>query len=99
MGRGVLPRPALMAGGRPYSGDRRLFCGFDANHQFILRNHYSHVLGGTVFDLEGNVLEGQLPKRKERNVAAWAGIHHDELLANWELVSNNKDIFKVDPLR
>ena len=29
----------------------------------------------------------------------WAGIHHDELLANWELVSNNKDIFKVDPLR
>nr|WP_222838524.1 DUF4160 domain-containing protein [Olsenella uli] len=45
------------------------------------------------------MLEGQLPKRKERNVAAWAGIHHDELLANWELVSNNKDFFKVDPLR
>lgn len=98
MGRGVLPRPALMVGGRPHSGGRRLFCGFDANDQYILRNHYSHILGA-IFDLEGNALEGQLPKRKERNVAAWAGIHHDELLANWELASNNKDVFKVDQLR
>lgn len=57
------------------------------------------IYWGAIFDLEGNALEGQLPKRKERNVAAWAGIHHDELLANWELASNNKDVFKVDQLR
>lgn len=52
-----------------------------------------------VFDLDGNLLEGGLPKKQESFVVAWAGIHHDELVANWELAKRKEDVFKIDPLR
>ncbi len=44
-------------------------------------------------------LEGDLPHRQKKIVLAWAEIHKDELLANWELASNGKLPFKIDPLR
>ncbi len=52
-----------------------------------------------VFDLDGNKLEGELPIKKERQVIVWIDIHHDELIANWELLSNGEPFFKIDPLR
>lgn len=52
-----------------------------------------------VFDLDGNLLEGSLPKRQTRFITAWTEIHREELEANWELASNKEDVFKIDPLR
>lgn len=52
-----------------------------------------------VFDLDGNVLEGELPKKKERMVQTWMDIHYDDLLANWKLLSDGEQFFKIAPLQ
>ena len=48
---------------------------------------------------DGEVLEGSLPKNKLRLVIAWAEIHQEDLLANWKLLSDGREIFRIDPLR
>ena len=52
-----------------------------------------------VMDLDGNVIEGKLPKGKMRLLLAWLEIHREDLKANWELLSNNEPAFKIEPLK
>jgi len=44
-------------------------------------------------------LTGDLPKRQARLVLAWAELHQEELMANWKLVMNGEDPFKILPLQ
>ena len=59
--------------------------------------HYQDSIA--VFDLEGNLLEGELPAKQAKLVTAWALIHHEELVANWELAQNRESLFRIEPLR
>lgn len=52
-----------------------------------------------VVDLDGNVIEGELPKSKLKLLAAWIEIHKEDLEANWRLLSNGDGYFKIDPLK
>ncbi len=52
-----------------------------------------------VFDMDGNMLEGEMPRAQTKLIAAWAEIHKEELLANWELAINEEPLYKIDPLR
>ena len=52
-----------------------------------------------VFDMEGEIMEGEMPKRQTKLIAAWAEIHKDELLAKWELAMNEQPLYKIEPLR
>jgi hypothetical protein len=52
-----------------------------------------------VFDMDGNLTDGEMPKAQVKLIAAWAEIHHDELLANWELAINEEPLYKIEPLR
>lgn len=52
-----------------------------------------------VFNLEGELIEGEMPRRQQKFIVAWAEIHKDELLANWELAKKNQKLFRIDPLR
>jgi hypothetical protein len=45
------------------------------------------------------LLTGDLPKRQARLVLAWTELHQEELMANWKLVMNGEDPFKVPPLQ
>jgi len=45
------------------------------------------------------VLEGYLPPRALGLVMEWAEIHRDELLKDWELASQEKPLFKIEPLK
>jgi hypothetical protein len=47
----------------------------------------------------GAVIEGKLPKSKQKLVDAWVEIHRDELMADWELALNGEPVFKIDPLK
>ena len=40
-----------------------------------------------------------MPKAQKKYIVAWAELHKDELVANWELAINEKPLFKIDPLR
>ncbi|CAA7602660.1 Protein of unknown function DUF4160 [Acididesulfobacillus acetoxydans] len=48
--------------------------------------------------LNGRVLEGRLPKRQLKLVLAWAEIHGDELMQNWELARSLAPLNKIAPL-
>ena len=52
-----------------------------------------------VIALDGEVLEGKFPKNKQKLLEAWIIIHHDDLQANWSLLSNGEQYFKIDPLK
>ena len=47
---------------------------------------------------ELKVLEGQLPARILGLVIEWADLHKKELMQNWDLVKNNGEFIKVNPL-
>ncbi|WP_150464765.1 DUF4160 domain-containing protein [Francisella sp. XLW-1] len=46
-----------------------------------------------------SVIVGELPKKQERLVLAWAEIHKKELLQNWELCQKDKQPMQIEPLR
>ena len=51
------------------------------------------------FHLDGELKEGNMPKKQIKLIQAWAAIHQDELLANWELAITEQPLYKIDPLR
>ena len=52
-----------------------------------------------VISLDGDVIEGSIPKSKFKLVIAWAEIHKEDLEANWKLLSEGREFFRIDPLR
>lgn len=52
-----------------------------------------------VVALDGTVLEGELPKAKMKLLLAWMEIHKEDLEANWKLLSNGEQFFRIDPLK
>jgi hypothetical protein len=48
---------------------------------------------------EGNLMEGSLRSAKLKLVQAWIEIHHEELMADWELAVNGQQLFRIDPLK
>jgi len=50
-------------------------------------------------DLDGEVLEGKLPKKQLRLVQAWIELYRDEIYANWEFIQAGQEIVKISPLR
>ena len=52
-----------------------------------------------VVALDGSIIEGSFPKGKLKLLEAWMEIHKEELEANWKLLSNGEQFFRIDPLR
>lgn len=52
-----------------------------------------------VLDLNGNVIEGEIPNGKMKLLLAWMEIHRDELEANWKLLCDGEPAFKIEPLK
>lgn len=54
-----------------------------------------------VIALDGAVLEGDknFPRNKRKMLEVWMEIHREELEANWKLLSNGEQFFRIDPLK
>ncbi|WP_409969869.1 DUF4160 domain-containing protein [Bengtsoniella intestinalis] len=52
-----------------------------------------------VYDFEGNLIEGNLPKKKAKLVEAWCAIHEDELNASWTAWNESGELIKIEGLR
>ena len=68
------------------------------------KHHKAHIhaLYGDceiVIALDGQILEGELPKKQLKMLEGWMAIHEDELWANWRMLSDGDGYFKIDPLR
>ena len=48
---------------------------------------------------DATLLAGELPLKQLRMVQVWIDLHRDELLANWELIKEGGEIFRIDPLK
>ena len=48
--------------------------------------------------IDGEVLEGDFPKKQMKLLIAWMAIHEDELNANWKMLSEGEGYFKIAPL-
>ncbi len=48
--------------------------------------------------MEGRILNGAFPSRQLKFVLAWAEIHQDELMENWDLARKDLPLKKVAPL-
>ncbi|MBP5233608.1 MAG: DUF4160 domain-containing protein [Planctomycetes bacterium] len=51
------------------------------------------------FSFDGELLSGSMPPRQTKFIVAWAELHKEELMANWELATRQQPIYKIDPLR
>ena len=52
-----------------------------------------------VVALDGTVLEGEIPKSRMKLLEAWMVIHREDLEANWRLLSDGEQFFRIDPLK
>lgn len=54
-----------------------------------------------VMALDGTILEGEknFPRNKRKMLEVWMEIHREDLEANWKLLSNGEQFFRIDPLR
>ncbi|WP_144684536.1 DUF4160 domain-containing protein [Desulfobotulus alkaliphilus] len=48
---------------------------------------------------DSSVLAGNLPARQLRMAQVWVDLHREELLANWELMQEGEQPFRIDPLK
>lgn len=45
--------------------------------------------------LDGRLLAGSLPSKKQKLVVAWIEIHQEDLSADWELAVQGKQLFRI----
>ncbi len=48
---------------------------------------------------DGSILRGGLPKTAAKLVEQWRTLHHDELLADWELAQEPTSLNPIEPLQ
>lgn len=60
--------------------------------------HATYQEYNATFSMDGEVKDGEMPKKQCKLISAWAELHKDELLANWELAMSEQPLYKIEPL-
>ena len=60
--------------------------------------HASYQGYNSVFNLEGELIDGEIPSKQAKLISAWVELHRDELIANWELAITEQPLYKIEPL-
>lgn len=61
--------------------------------------HADYAGRKAIVDIEdGYVISGALPSRQLKFVLAWAEMHKDELMQNWELAKSAQPLNRIAPL-
>lgn len=61
--------------------------------------HAEYAGKTALFDIEeACILKGSLPSRQLKFVLAWAELHKDELMQNWELAKKGQPLNGIAPL-
>ena len=76
----------------------RMYLGKKEHNPPHFHAYYQDYKG--TFDINnGEIIEGNLPGRQKKLIEAWAELHREDLLADWDLVTNNELPFKIEPLK
>ena len=68
------------------------------HHRPHFHAYYQEEIAIYAFDTI-ELLAGSLPRPQQRFVEAWAELHQEELLANWERLQQGRSPSRIDPLR
>jgi len=61
--------------------------------------HADYQGNKAVFDFNGNVLKGDIKSKTARKlIREWVVLHTNELMEDWDLARNDKEIKKISPL-
>ncbi len=60
---------------------------------------YYNEYKATVDIRTGQIIVGNLSARQVKLVVAWAELHQEELMADWQLVMSGEEPFKIQPLQ
>lgn len=52
-----------------------------------------------VVAIDGEILEGYIPRSKLKLLEEWITINRKDLEKNWELLSNGEEFFRIEPLK
>lgn len=64
--------------------------------------HFHAVYAGkdvSILINELEVLTGTMASKQLKMVLGWAAFHQNELLENWELASQQEELFPIEPIR
>lgn len=76
----------------------RMYCAPNEHNPPHFHAYYQNHKG--VVDITScEFTEGSFPPKQKKLVLAWAEIHKDELLADWDLASQGELPFKIEPLK
>lgn len=76
----------------------RMYAEAGAPHHLPHLHAYSQEDVG-IFGLDPiEPIAGSLPRRQRRLVEAWAELHQDELLENWDRLQSGRPPAKIEPL-
>jgi hypothetical protein len=68
------------------------------HHQPHFHAYYQDAVG--IYGIETiERLNGSLPRRQHRFVEAWAELHQEERLANWQRLQTGQPPHSIEPLR
>jgi hypothetical protein len=76
-----------------------MFVEAGAGHHRPHFHAYSQNQSGVFAVDEIEMMAGDLAKKHERLVLAWAELHRDELMSNWERLQSGLPAVAVSPLR
>ena len=49
-------------------------------------------------DLDGNIIQGSIPRKQLRLIQAWIEYRKDEIEANWDLARSGEALYRINPL-
>ncbi len=76
----------------------RMYCSpseHNPPHFHVYYQNYKAVIDIKTCEIK----EGNLPSKQIKLALAWAEIHKEDLLADWELASKGELPFKIEPLK
>jgi hypothetical protein len=75
-----------------------MFLGKKEHNPSHFHAYYQEYKG--IFNINScEMVEGNILGKQIKLIIAWAELHKDELLADWELANNGERPYSIDPLR
>ncbi len=76
----------------------RMYLGKKEHNPPHFHAYYQEFKG--TFDIEKcSLIDGNIPVKQKKLIEAWAELHKEELLADWNLAVNNELPYKIEPLK
>ena len=76
----------------------RMYCAPSEHNPPHIHVHYQSYKA-TIDIHTCEIIDGELPKKQAKLATAWAEIHQEELMADWELASSGTKPFPIEPLK